>query len=86
MLDHESDRGVVVILGSLIEDLLLERVVQNFVPLNQTQRNNLTRSGGLLGSFDDRINLAFALGVIDQDILETIQVVKAIRTPAPTAV
>jgi hypothetical protein len=79
ILDHESDRGVVVILGSLIEDLLLERTILNFVDLTQPQRKNLTRNGGLLGSFDDRINLGFALGVIDQDTVETIQVVKAMR-------
>ena len=61
MLTDESDRGVVVILGSLLEDLLLERVIESFATVDAA---NLTRAGGLLSSFDHRITLARALGLI----------------------
>lgn len=78
-LMDESDRGVVVILGSLLEDILLERIEREFVSLTKTQRKNLIRSGGLLSNFDDRINLAHALGLIDQDLVASLQVIKAMR-------
>lgn len=79
MLMDESDRGVVVILGSLIEDLLLDRLSESFVTLTPGQMKNLTRAGGLLSGFDDRINLAQALGIIDDDDTQALKIVKAMR-------
>lgn len=79
MLQDESDRGVVVILVSMLEDILLTRLLRSFKNLTPSEVKNLTRAGGLLCNFDDRINLARALGVIDQDILEMLQVLKALR-------
>lgn len=78
-LADESDRGVVVILGSLLEDLLLERLLERFVEMSNAERSNLTRAGGLLSNFDDRISLARALGMIDEEMTELLRVVKAMR-------
>ena len=79
LLADESDRGVVVILGSLIEDVLLERLLKSFIPLSAAQTKNLTRGGGLLSSFEDRITLAHALGIIDDELVEDLHTVKAMR-------
>lgn len=79
LLVNESARGVVVILGSLIEDLLLERLMGSFVSLTDPQKKNLIRGGGLLGTFEHRITLAHTLGIIDQNLVEMLQVVKAMR-------
>ena len=79
MLADESDRGVVVILSSLLEDILLGRLMRGFANLNAAERKNLTRAGGLLANFDDRINLARALGIISQESVEMLQVFKALR-------
>lgn len=79
LLVDESDRGVVVILGSLIEDVLLDRLMQSFVTLEPRQVKNLVRAGGVLSTFDHRINLAHALGVIDDEMVEMLQTVKAMR-------
>lgn len=79
MLMDESDRGVVVILGSLIEDILLDELVERFVPLEGKDRKNLVRAGGPLSSFDHRIKIAQAMGLIDADMVDTLQIVKAMR-------
>lgn len=79
MLIEESDRGVVVILGSLIEDILLEELTKKFIPLDKSEQKNLSRAGGLLSTFDHRIRLAHALGMIDSDLVETLQIIKAMR-------
>lgn len=79
ILTDESDRGVVVILGSMVEDLLLERLLRHFVSLTPAQKKNLTRGGGLLNSFDHRITLAQSLGLIDQEMVEMLAVLKAMR-------
>lgn len=79
LMADESDRGVVVILGSLIEDRLLDCLMRTFIPLSTAEKKNLTRGGGLLSSFDSRIALAHALGVIEPDTVAMLQVVKAMR-------
>lgn len=79
LLIDESDRGIVVILGSLVEDILLERLLMSFIDMNASATKNLTRGGGLLSSFDHRITLARSLGIIDQDMVEMLQTVKAMR-------
>lgn len=79
MLVDESDRGVVVILGSLIEDILLERLMRSFVDLEPPQKKNLTRGGGLLSSFDSRITLGQALGLLDDDLAGMLHTMKAMR-------
>ena len=79
MMADESDRGVVVILTSFIEDILLLQLRKKFAPLTDPQIKNLTRAGGLLANFDDRINLAQALGMLKQEHVESLQIFKAMR-------
>lgn len=79
MVSQESDRGIVVILSSILEDALLFQLERKFVSLTNTERKNLTRNGGLLANFDDRINLAHALGMIDADGVETLRIFKSMR-------
>ncbi|MEZ5734702.1 MAG: hypothetical protein R3E09_02675 [Novosphingobium sp.] len=79
MLTDESDRGVVVLLGSLLEDILFERLTESFVSMSKTQKKELTRGGGPLSSFDQRANVAAALGLIDYSLIEALDVFKAMR-------
>ena len=79
MLANESDRGVVVFMTSILEDILLAQLMSKFVVLKPAERKNLTRSGGLLANFDDRINLARAIGLLSEDSVEMLQVFKAMR-------
>jgi hypothetical protein len=78
-LTNETDRGVVVIMGSITEDLLLRRIFENFVPMSGDARRNMIRSGGVLSNWADRTNIARALGIIDDDDVEILDVMKAMR-------
>ncbi len=79
MLVEESDRGCVVFLGSILEDILLEEITRSFVTLTNKEEKNLIRNGGLLSSFADRIALARALGIIDADMVGILDLFKAMR-------
>ena len=79
LVAKESDRGIVVILGSMLEDILLTRVKKSFVKLSSTQEKDLVRSGGLISTFDDRINLCRALGLIDDEVVEMLRIFKSMR-------
>lgn len=79
MIADESDRGVVVILGSLLEDLLLERLLKRFIGLAPKAQKDLVRGGGPLSSQFQRIALAQALGLIDEDMFQMLEVIRAMR-------
>lgn len=79
-LMDESDRGVVVFLGSLLEDLLLERVLKALGSLGgRLDQKDLTRTGGVLGSIERRLVLGMTLGSIDEEMVDMLQTVAELR-------
>ncbi|MCB2046985.1 MAG: hypothetical protein KDE32_02015 [Novosphingobium sp.] len=78
-VDSESDRGLVVMLGSIIEDMLLERILGTFVELTDWEKKELTRAGGILNNFNHRVVLAYSLGIIDQPTADHLRTMKAMR-------
>lgn len=78
-LADESDRGMVVIVGSLTEDILLECILKRLPGANHAVKKNLTRSGGLLSTWADRTNLALAMGLIDEEDADHLEVLKTMR-------
>lgn len=75
---EESDRGMVVIFGSVTEDLLEERILQNFVELERDRLKQMTRQG-VLNSWANKISLALGLGIIDENEAELLEVLKTMR-------
>lgn len=78
MLFDESDRGVVIILGSWVEDTLLERITEKLPAMSRADEKVLIDRGPLR-DFNARILMAKALGLIsesDKEILETIKIMR----------
>lgn len=75
----ESDRGMVVIVGSLTEDLLAKRIFENFVTMSDPQKKKILYPGGVLGSWSAKVTIASALGIIDGDDLEHLEVMMKMR-------
>jgi hypothetical protein len=78
--ETESDRGIVVILGSITEDQLLRRIFENLIePMPGDLRRSITKTGGVLGSWAARTHMAQALGIINEDDAAILEVMKAMR-------
>lgn len=78
-LIDESDRGMVVILGSIVEDMLFEQVVKNFVRDDEPFRRDLRRPGSVLSNWTDNVTLAQALGIIDENDALGLEVINKMR-------
>lgn len=78
-LADESDRGLVVALGSVIEDMLAGRLFQNFTRNDAGFRKDLVRPGSLLANATDKAKLALALGLIDERDADELEVLNAMR-------
>jgi hypothetical protein len=76
---NETDRGLVVVLGSMTEDFLLTRIVDQFSPISNTLLKDLTRSGGALGTWAQQTNVALAMGIIDDSDANDLEVFKTMR-------
>lgn len=77
MLEDESHRGVVIILGSYIEDALLDLICAN-LPKGEAHRRLLTK-GGPLRSVEHRIALARALDLITEREAAALNIFREMR-------
>lgn len=77
----ESDRGAVILVAARIEDTLEWAIMQKMQPLlnDAEAKSALFGAGGSNATFSAKINLAYALGVIDRDAKEQIGLIRVIR-------
>lgn len=71
-----SERNAVLIAGAAF-DVLLERILQKYLRSDSTKSKQLIN--GSLGRFSTRINACFCLGLISEDELHDLNVVKEVR-------
>jgi hypothetical protein len=76
MLDKESHRGLVIILGSYIEDALVERICRK---LSNGEELRKTLKNGPLRNFEHRVTLARATGVITSRLADVLTIFRHLR-------
>ena len=77
VLKVESDRGAILLVGGLLDDLLGYRIVSALPDKSQAEK--LLNHGGVLGWFQDRMTMALAMGVIDQETFDQIEMLRLLR-------
>lgn len=78
-LKNESDRAVVTIFGSILEDELDSLLRKQMVPLSDDDDRRIFGFDGVAGSFSRRILLAYALGLIDSRDRRILDIVREMR-------
>lgn len=79
-LKSESDRSLVVIAGSLVEDTLGDLLKSKMrPPANSKERGSLWGAQGLLGTFSAKTRLAFALRMIDEKERDQLDILREMR-------
>lgn len=78
-LKTESDRAMVVIAGSLLEDELQDRIKAALVPLEKEDGQRLFGFDGIAGTFSSKIFMAYCLGLIDSHTRNLLDVVRELR-------
>lgn len=85
VLEHESDRGYVLVIADYLDNSLQEliNVKANIVNPNgkyfKSDFDRLFNPDGLLGSFSSKIKLAYLFGLIDEKLFKIIDYVRGIR-------
>lgn len=78
VLTEESDRGAIILVGGVLEDVLAERIIAT-LPGGKALRGELLRRGGLLSSFQDKLTLAEAMGIIDGPTADSLDIIRQLR-------
>lgn len=78
-VEGETDRGAVIILATVIEDVLAEQIRGKMGWLSADERSRLFGPDGPLGTFSALIRMAHALGVIDRDLMRACDIVREMR-------
>lgn len=77
-LRKETDRGLSLVGAALIDDKLQE-TIQSFCVENRSVRRLLTDGNAPLGTFSSRIEVCYALGLIDEFEYQEIGLIRKVR-------
>ena len=76
----QTDRGTAVVAAALLEELLQHAVLDRLIELSSERREALfDRNGAPLSTFSAKIEMSFALGVINNDARLALHVIRDIR-------
>lgn len=78
VLLDESDRGALILVGGILEDVLAERIIAT-LPNGRRHRENLLRQGGVLSSFQSKMIFGQALGVLDEATTNSLDIIRMLR-------
>jgi mannitol operon repressor len=76
--NKESDRGAALLASALLEERLYE-IILAFFSTNSTSKEMLNGYNAPLGSFSSRINIAFALSLIQRNEFKELHSIRKIR-------
>lgn len=79
-LENESDRGVILIIGAMLDELLAE-LLQNVLDPSVADKL-LKGSTAPLGSFSARVKISKAIGIIDDQDYKDIETIRRVRNAA----
>lgn len=78
-LKSESDRAMMIISGSLLEDELQGRIKHALVPLSKDDSKRFFGIDGLAGTFSSKILMSFSLGLIDAHTRDLLEIIRELR-------
>jgi hypothetical protein len=74
----ESDRGAIILGGSVLEDVLARSDHQENAD-GEARRAELVRPGGLLSTFQDKISLGLAMAILNQELADQLHIMRQLR-------
>lgn len=78
VLIDESDRGAIILIGGVLEDVLSEKIIAS-LPKGVNCKKDLLRGAGPSGNFEKKLILAEALGIIQANDRESLQIIQRVR-------
>jgi hypothetical protein len=79
-LKQKDDRGTAIICASMVEDRLRWLLETKFIDgLSETKRDRIFAGYGPLSSFAAKTDIAFALGLVKEEVREQLQLIGQIR-------
>ncbi len=76
--DYGDDRSIVIIGGSFL-DIILEHLLLAFFPEDNSEIKILFQNNQPLGSFSNKVRIAYSLGLIDEVIKDDLKIIAKIR-------
>ena len=79
VLADETDRGCVIILVTILDDVLGAELQKHMRPLSNDDADRLFEFGAPIGTFSARIKLAYAMEIIDKSTRNSLEVLRHMR-------
>jgi hypothetical protein len=82
LIESESDRGCILVLGAWLDEALGELLRSLLVQHGQTLKDLFEGPSAALGTFSSRINMAHGLGLIARDEYTALHQIRDLRNAA----
>lgn len=80
VISGESDRACALVASSFVEHSLINLLRAAFIDLNETEDDDIfSKNGSALGTFANRIDIAYALGLISKEQTNDLDTIRNIR-------
>lgn len=78
-LMEKSERLMVIVCASKVDDLLLMILTKRLLPKISGQKDDLLEGAQPLATFSSRIKISYRLGIIDKTLFDLLEQLRAIR-------
>ncbi len=88
-IEAQTDRGAAIIGAALVDDVLARAILGKFIPLSSSKKKALFGGSGPLGTYEAKIDLAYALGLLTDVMAADLKLIGTIRNKfahRPTAI
>jgi DNA-binding MltR family transcriptional regulator len=88
-IEKQTDRGAAIIGAALVDDVLARAILGKFISLSSTKKKALFGGSGPLGTYQAKIDLAYALGLLTDAMATDFKLIGSVRNKfahRPTAI
>ena len=78
-ITQQTESSAAISAAAILDEHLRRAILTKMIPLSQTKTNNLFEGHGPLATFESRVEISFALGIIDQDLATDLKRIGTIR-------
>ena len=79
LLGEKSDRTVVIIGASKVDDMLFRILIKHLLPKISGAKDDLLEGDQPIGTFSSRIKLVYRLGIVDRKLFHLLDQIRKIR-------
>lgn len=78
-LKNESERGSIIVAAAICDDILINIISKRLIPIEDQKRSLFKGDSSLISNFSARIDMAYSLGCISENMRKSLHIIRDLR-------